>query len=181
MECIFHCVPHSLENNTYIPLQQWAADMQSGMMKIFTTLIHRALTQGKQVWHTCTQGITHLRKRKWGTIKLWEVLLYEFNSLRCDICIWYCCNSSAFLFIEHEICNRRSSALEGVWILRIDLTRCVSRPAVQKDNQRGRKWGLRTVPWGSGNSRFVLTQTQCYCTPKHVRNCVTRLARPKHH
>lgn len=62
----FPCVAHSLENNTYIPLQHWAADMQNGMRKIFTTLIHRDLTQGKQVWHTCTQGITHLRKRKWG-------------------------------------------------------------------------------------------------------------------
>lgn len=43
---VFH---HSLENTTYMPLQQRATDVQNGVMKILTTLIHSDLTQGRQV------------------------------------------------------------------------------------------------------------------------------------
>lgn len=150
--------------------------MQTGMMKIFTTLLHRDRTQGKQVWHTCTQGITHLAKRKWWTTQLLECYMNSY-----DICIWYGYNSNAPLFIEHKLCNRSSSAQKAVWFLRINLTRCVGKQSVQKDSQKGRKLGLQKVSWGNDNSRFVLTQTQCYCTPKHVRNWLERLALPKHH
>ncbi len=56
----FLVIRHSLENTTYMPLQQRATEVQNGVMKILTTLIHSDLTQGRQLWNTWIQGITHL-------------------------------------------------------------------------------------------------------------------------